>query len=332
MSQPEETARFAKRTLDGMSWLRFLTKSRIMAALNLEVVHEHIFFLRGNEVTDNIGYSEKGKRFREEEYGKSMKTLEDVKKNGYWFIGRPYSAEAVREALNRIDDGHYYSIFSNQCQDWADRVRNMTQRVEKERGLQPPEEEETPELETLLKEQPPSVPASTGFGLIALLLGVGAMLSPLMAASTMLLVCGIFFVVAGLADIAYSLHNRNWWNVVGSVLFSLLYVAGGAFLLLHQQMTASWLGQAFILSLGVQGVIKTYAGIRGRPWKHWIGTLLSGLGLLAAALLLQFDVVKETDRFFGFLVGLNLLLGGFSTLWLNWTTRQVAAAEDGVLA
>jgi len=328
MDDPPLQARFAKRYLDGLSWVRFLTRGKLMAALNLEVVHEHIFFLKGDQVMRDIGYSEKGKRFSEADYGKSIRTLDDVKKNGYWFVGRAYDGAAAEEALDRIDDGHYYSIFSNQCQDWADRVRKMTSRVEKERGVTPSKEADEQELAPLLKERPPTVPASASFGILALLLGVGALMAPFVAASVMLLVMGIFFVVAGVADVAYALHNRNWWNVVGTLLFALLWIAGGVFLLLDRAHVASWLGEAFIISLGIQGLLKTIAGLRGRPFLHWIGTLASGLGLLAAALLLQFEVVQQTDRLFGLLVGGNLLLGGFSTLWLNWTTKQAVEAES----
>lgn len=326
MDDPPLQARFAKRYLDGLSWLRFLTRGKLMAVLNLEVVHEHLFFLKGDQVVRDIGYSEKGKRFSEAEYGKPMHNLQDVKSGGYWFVGRAYDGASAEEALNRIDDGHYYSIFSNQCQDWADRVRRMTVRVEKERGLKTPKEADDEELAPLLRERPPTVPASAGFGILALLLGLGALLAPFVAASVMLLVLGIFFVVAGCADVAYALHNRNWRNVLSTLLFALLWIAGGVFLLLDRSHMASWLGEAFILSLAIQGVIKTIAGLRGRPFLHWIGTLASGLALLAAAFLLQFEVVQQTDRLFGLLVGGNLLLGGFSTLWLNWTTQQAVEA------
>jgi hypothetical protein len=51
---------FGKRFLDGFSWLAPLTNNRLGDALNIEFVHEQLFFIQGNRVLDNVGYSEKG--------------------------------------------------------------------------------------------------------------------------------------------------------------------------------------------------------------------------------------------------------------------------------
>ena len=50
---------FGKRFLDGFSWLAPLTNNRLGDALNIEFVHEQLFFIQGNRVLDNVGYSEK---------------------------------------------------------------------------------------------------------------------------------------------------------------------------------------------------------------------------------------------------------------------------------
>src|SRR5438045_1799559 len=134
----EEYCRFGKRNLDGMSWLYPLVNNPIGDLLNLELRHEHLFFIRGERILDNIGYSEKGRRFREEESGKSLTSLADLPAGGYWLEGRLYDPECMREALDQIDDGAYYSILSNQCQDWADRVKHEAARIEAERGVSPP--------------------------------------------------------------------------------------------------------------------------------------------------------------------------------------------------
>jgi hypothetical protein len=130
-----EYCRFGKRNLDGMSWLAPLVNNRVGDCLNLELRHEQLFFIQGEQVLDDIGYSEKGRRFSEADFGKPIRTLEDLKRNGYWLVGREYDPAIMREALARQKDGYYYSLFSNQCQDWTDRVRRSAERLETERGL-----------------------------------------------------------------------------------------------------------------------------------------------------------------------------------------------------
>ena len=109
--------RFAKRNLDGMSWLGPLLNNKIGDRLNLELRHEHLFFIQGDGVLKDIGYSEKGRRFSEIELEKPIRSLEDLKKNGYWLVGPTYDPAIMEEALARQQDGYYYCLFSNQCQD-----------------------------------------------------------------------------------------------------------------------------------------------------------------------------------------------------------------------
>ena len=81
---------FGKRFLDGFSWLAPLTNNRLGDALNIEFVHEQLFFIQGDRVLDNVGYSEKGTRFNEAQFGKPIHSLEDLGQNGYWLVGRRF--------------------------------------------------------------------------------------------------------------------------------------------------------------------------------------------------------------------------------------------------
>ena len=132
-----EYCRFGKRNLDGMSWLAPLVNNRFGDRLNLELRHEQLFFIKGDQILEDIGYSEKGQRFTEAQFGKPIHSLEDLKRNGYWLVGQEYDPAVMREALAEQKDGYYYSLFSNQCQDWADRLRRSAERLEAQRGLKP---------------------------------------------------------------------------------------------------------------------------------------------------------------------------------------------------
>jgi hypothetical protein len=116
---------FGKRDLAGMSWLAPLLNNRIGDRLNLELRHEHLFFIQGDRVLEDIGYSEKGRRFSEAEFGKPIRSLQELKEYGYWLVGRAYDPAIMREALARQHDGYYYCVFSNQCQDWTDHLRRQ---------------------------------------------------------------------------------------------------------------------------------------------------------------------------------------------------------------
>ena len=320
---------FGKRFLDGFSWIAPVTNNRLGDALNIEFVHEQLFTIEGEQVLENIGYGDKGKRFSEEEFGKPINSLADLAKNGYWLVGRTYHPEAAKEALAEIDDGHYYSFFSNQCQDWADRMCRKMERIEKARGLAPigkPAEEKRDK--TFWKEKPPTAPASVLLGLLAIGLGVGSMIAPAVAAHRSVWILAAFLVVSGLSEIIYAFHGRVWSQILGTVFFAFLNMAAGAALFLDTQFAANWAGGLFGLAFAINGVARVVIAVRSRPFLQWIGTLLTGLAMLAGAILLLTRTIGERDVVFGVVIGVNLILGGLSTLWLRWSALRGPAAQQ----
>lgn len=328
MDTPIQYCQFGKRFLDGFSWIAPVTNNRLGDALNIEFVHEQLFFIEGERVLKNIGYSEKGKRFSEEEYGKPIRTLEDLEKNGYWLVGRPYHPESAEEALAEVDDGHYYSFFSNQCQDWADRLSRKIERIEKARGLvsfgKP--EEETRE-NRFWKEKPPTAPSSALLGLLAIGLGIGSFLAPEIAAHRSVLILALFLGISGISEIVYAFHGKNWSQFLGSIFFAFLNIAAGFALFLDAQAAARWAGGLFGIAFGINGAARTLVAIRSRPFLPWAGTLLTGIMMLAVSVLLLTKTIGEQDVLFGIMIGFNLIFGGLSTLWLRWHQSSVAAPQ-----
>jgi uncharacterized membrane protein HdeD (DUF308 family) len=321
---PTAYCRFGKRFLDGFSWLAPLTNNRVGDALNIEFVHEQLFFIDGDRVLADIGYNEKGRRFSEAEFGKSIQSLADLEREGYWLVGRRYHPEAARQALAEQEDGYYYSFFSNQCQDWADRLRRRMDRIERERGLVPSGPVNDPAESLFWKERPPTVPASLVFALVAVVLGVGSFLAPVVAAQRSVMVLGLFFMASGVADVVYACHGRLWSQILHTLFFALLNLAAGIALLVDTAVVAFWAGGFFGIALAVDGVARIVVGLRSRPMKSWLSSVGLGLAMLASAVLLFTRTVGERDAIFGFIVGFNLLLGGVSTIWLRWT-----ASRDG---
>jgi uncharacterized membrane protein HdeD (DUF308 family) len=324
-TKPVRYCQFGKRVLDGFGWIAPVTNNRLGDALNIEFVHQHLFFIEGDKVLRNIGYGEKSKRFSEEDYGKSLQTLDDLEKNGYWLVGRPYHPEAATEALEAQEDGHYYSFFSNQCQDWADRLRRRIEKVEKLRVLPALGKDIRADADARFwEEKPPTVPGSLWLALVAILLGLGSFLAPAVAAERSVMVLAAFLIISGIAEIAYAFHSHVWRQFLSTCLFALLNIATGVALFLETSLVANWVGGIFALALAINGSIRIAVALGSRPRQRWLVSLLAGLVLLVSAVLLFTRTVGQRDVAFGMIIGFNLLLGGASTLWLRW----MAARED----
>ncbi len=308
---------FGKRDLDGMSWLAPVFNNKFGDLLNIELRHEHLFFIDGDKVTKNIGYSEKGTRFSEEDYGKSIDTLEDIKKQGYWLVGRRYRQDVMNEALDQQVDGNYYSIFSNQCQDWIDRLKRRAERIEKERGIEPDAKREYKQKPVKATE-----PASIWMGVIALLLGGAAISTPFLAGEWFSLLMGIVFLVSGVSHLVYAWRGGDARAGTPVAIFGLLFLVAGGLVLANREF-AVVAGSLLIAGfLGIQGFFKLGLAAFSRPLANWWGTLIDGLIQVGLAIFFYLRWPASSDHLLGLMVGIGLITGGISTIILSLQTRR----------
>lgn len=314
-------AQFAERNLDKMSWLYPLVNNKLGALLNLQLRHEHLFFMKDGTVVDEIGYGEDGLRFHERDKGKVMRTPEDITAQGYWFVAPRYNARAAYEALGEVQDGAYYSVFSNQCQDWAKRVRLRTEGIEKERNLAPPPGQE--HYAPLYREVAPTVPGAWYLGLLAVAVGVLGLGAPMATGYHYLRFVALLLCAIGASDVIYAFSSKAWRTFLSTMFFGLLSLAGGLVLWANDHFLLMQSNGLLALVLGVVGLARIGVAVRSRPFLAWIGTFFTGLLLLVTALIAW----KHRDgSAAGWMLGVGLsvsfISAGASTIWLNWRLRE----------
>jgi uncharacterized membrane protein HdeD (DUF308 family) len=327
-SGQREYCRFGKRNLDRTSWLAPLVNNRLGDRLNLELRHEQLFFIKGDQVVEDIGYSEQGQRFTEAQFGKPIHSLEDLKRNGYWLVGQEYDPAVMRQALAEQKDGYYYSLFSNQCQDWADRLRRSAERLEAQSGLKA-KPSEHPSAPHYSKPVSPTEPASIWMGFLALILGAASIVGPIVAGDLFTVLIGIVFLVAGASHVAYGLHAQDWRNLLHFLFLALGLLVGGVIILMNLHFAEVATGTLLAILLAVQGMSSIIIGAGNRPLIRGLGPLAAGVGMLACAALIFARWPESSDASVGLWVGLALIAGGWSTIWLSWTTRREDASPSG---
>ncbi len=310
-------AQFAKRNLDKMSWLYPLVNNKIGELLRIQLRHMHLFFIKEGRVVDEIGYGDDGRRFHERDKGKVMQTIKDITKQGYWFIKPRYNAKAAYKALGEMKDGAYYSVFSNQCQDWAYQLGHKAAKIEKRQGLKPSAIEEPSSW--FYRQVAPLVPAAWYCGLITLIVGILSLAVPVMAGYRYLQFVALLLFVIGISDIIYAFLSRAWNTFFSTMFFGLLSILGASVI---------WTNDYFLLTKGTglsavvlagMGLMRMAVALRSRPFKAWIGTFLTGGFLLVAAWIVwkhKQDVAA--GWLFGIALSVSFISAGFSTIWLNW--------------
>jgi uncharacterized membrane protein HdeD (DUF308 family) len=314
-------AQFAQRNLDKLSWLYPLVNNKLGALLHLQLRHDQLFFMKDGEVVDEIGYGDNGKRFHEREMGKVMRTPQDITAQGYWFVEPRFNAKAAYEALGEVQDGAYYSLFSNQCQDWANRVRVKTEQIEKTQHLAPPPGRES--CGALYREVAPTVPAAWYFGMIAVIVGVLGLGAPLITGFHYLKLVALLLFAIGVSDIVYAFSSRAWGTFLSTVFFGLLSMAGGAAVWVSDHFLLTNSNGVMAVALAVVGLARIGVAVRSRPFMAWIGTFLTGFLLLGTAWIAW--VHKEGSAaawLLGAALSVSFISAGVSTIWLNRRIRR----------
>ena len=314
-------AQFAQRNLDKLSWLYPLVNNKLGALLRLQLRHDQLFFMKDGAVVDEIGYGEDGKRFHERDMGKAMHTPEDITAQGYWFVEPRFNARAAFEAVSEVKDGAYYSVFSNQCQDWAYRVRVKTEEIEKDKNLQPPSGRES--YAALYKEAAPTVPAAWYFGMIAVIVGVLGLGTPMMMGFHYLRFVAILLFAIGVSDVVYAFSCRAWGTFLSTAFFGLLSMAGGAAVWINDHFLVARSNAVLALVLAIVGLARIGVAVRSRPFSAWIGTFVTGLIMLATAWIAWwFRDGTLAAWLTGAALSLSFISAGVSTIWLNWQLRR----------
>jgi len=320
-----EYARFGYRELDKMSWLGPLVNNRIGRLLRIQLRHEHLFFVTGDRIVAEIGYGEKSHRFHERDMGKPIENFADLTSAGYWLFGPKLNASSAVAALDQVKDGSYYSVFSNQCQDWAHRVRRRSLRIMKERGIpQPaPEPGSTPEPERRVS---PTVPAASYFGMIAIAVAILGLAAPINAGLRYLQFVGALLAIIGISDIVYAIRSGEWSSCLSTVFFGLLSLAGGAVLIANRYVFLEYSNGIMAAVFAVAGVARVGVALRSRPLSAWWGTLATGLLFLASAPVAWYHRDGAAGAWLlGVMLSLSFLAAGISTIWLNRKLAQSAA-------
>ncbi len=314
-------AQFAERNLDKMSWLYPLVNNRLGALLRVQLRHCQLFFVKDGLVVDEIGYGENGKRFHERDMGKTMRTPQEITAQGYWFIHGRHNAKAAYQALEEVQDGAYYSVFSNQCQDWANRVREKTVHIEKAQSLLPPPGQEADPA--LYRQVSPSVPSAWYFGMIALVVGILGLAAPMATGYHYLKFVGILLFAIGVSDIIYAFSSQGWKTLLSTAMFGILSILGGALIWANDHLFLTNSNALIAGVLAVTGLFRVGVALLSRPFSAWSGTLITGLLLCGTAWIAW----KHRDGsaaawLLGVALSVSFISAGVSTIWLNFRVRK----------
>ena len=161
-------------------------------------------------------------------------------------------------------------------------------------------------------------------GVAMVLLGMAAIVFPMISTLVAALLTGWVFLISGAFMLIglFSIHGTN--PFFGALLFSLLSIAAGVFLLFNPLAGAVALTLLIGVIFMVQGAFELFFAFEMRPHPGWTAMLISGLAGIVMAVLIVATWPAISLIVLGMLLGVNFLSSGLGYIIVS---RALKAAE-----
>jgi membrane protein HdeD len=153
-------------------------------------------------------------------------------------------------------------------------------------------------------------------GVLLVLLGLGAVIAPLLAGVLAAGILGWLLIIAGIAGLVSTFYNRTHIHFWGALLSSIAALVVGLLIVFDPGAGAvalSWMLAAWLMVDGVSSIVIALSS-RKAGTSTWWWLMLSGLLDWVLALFIAFSNPLVGIAVVGTLVGIDLLFGGIALL------------------
>ena len=163
----------------------------------------------------------------------------------------------------------------------------------------------------------------TAIGWVLVVLGVLAVLFPLIASIAVKVMVGWFLLITGAGLLYHAFHARQWRSAILSGLIGVLHLTAGVYLAFFPLTGLIGLTALMAVLFLIQGVVEGAIALQHREMPGWTWLILSGAASAILGLLLLAGLPGTAAWALGLMLGLNFLTSGVSFLSL------VKAAKRG---
>ena len=158
------------------------------------------------------------------------------------------------------------------------------------------------------------------WGWITLVLGILAVLSPMVSGLAVAIMVAILLVIAGVTRLVYAFQGGGFWTGV----FGVLAIAAGLFMLgrpLPGLISLTMVLIAYFLAMGISEIV---AAIQIRPTQGWGFVLFSGIVSVILGFLIWNQWPLSAAWAIGVLVGIQLLFAGMTMITVGSVIKEAS--------
>jgi uncharacterized membrane protein HdeD (DUF308 family) len=162
----------------------------------------------------------------------------------------------------------------------------------------------------------------TLLGILLIVLGVLAIMFPLVTTIAAKKFLGWLFLIGGIAQVVHAFSTRSWSEFLLDLLVGLLYALVGAWLAFFPLTGILTLTVLLAVTFVLQGGAQIGMSFRMRPHSGWFWMLLAGIIAILAGAMIVAGLPSTATWAVGILVGVNLLTSGWAYLILALGAKE----------
>lgn len=165
----------------------------------------------------------------------------------------------------------------------------------------------------------PSKGAVIAEGILFELIGVAAIVFPLLASIALEQLLGALCVLAGVFALGNNIMHRNSQHRVSGIFSGLVLVVLGICMLIFVRESLKLLAVFVAVAFAVEGILQILSGFSRRgSLKLWPMLLLNGVVSLILAALIFFQWPESSHWIIGLLFGINLMFAGATLMAIGF--------------
>jgi len=168
-------------------------------------------------------------------------------------------------------------------------------------------------------------------GILTVIFGVIAIASPLITGVAVAVFVGFLLLASGVAQIVHALKSKQWGTGFWGTVIGLLGVVAGLLMIFRPLVGLVTMTMLLAIYFLVDGISEIIAAFKIKPDQGWGWVLFNGIIAVLLGLMIWRQWPVSGAWAIGLLVGIHILMTGWSMIILGSGAKRVAGAiEDAV--
>ena len=168
-------------------------------------------------------------------------------------------------------------------------------------------------------------------GILTVILGVLAMMAPIMTGVTVALILGILLIGAGIMRTIFAFKCKSWGKGILVFVLGLLTLLVGLYMVVRPGLALATLTLVLAIYFFVDGIFEIIEAFDLKPVKGWGWMLFGGIVSVVLGIMIWRGWPERSMLFVGILVGIKLIFAGSAMVGIGAAGRSIAGTAEDVV-